>query len=387
MRFIIVFIAMMVSGVLRAELADGLYAEFDTSMGSFTCRLDYAEAPLTCANFVGLAEGTQSWIDPETGAVRNDPFYDGLIFHRVITNFMIQGGCPLGTGGSGPGYPFPDEFSTNLTHYAAGILSMANSGPDSNGSQFFVTLTDTPWLDEVHSVFGEVIDGMGVVTNIGSVAVTATRPDVEVVINQVTILRVGSAAAAFDISAQPLPEVTPLNLSLTNAPAGMQLVAGRTNQCEVAIFASTNLLDWSQAIKKYWLTASSDWVIGVSPSQSAEFFRSTRVYHPQADQGILVALEGESLTFVEGTNTYTVVPTAGGDGAATINGVADTLIYWEWTPGPYTAQFIFQLSSYKAYQFDIFQSNKAAGYDREWTIYGWQWISNGSWSFTHAPAP
>ena len=131
-RFIIVFVAMMMSGVLRAEMPDGLYAAFDTSMGSFTCRLDYAEAPLTCANFVGLAEGTQSWIDPDTGAVRNDPFYNGLIFHRVIDGFVIQGGCPLGTGTSGPGYAFPDEFVPTSAHYTnVGTLAMANSGPDS----------------------------------------------------------------------------------------------------------------------------------------------------------------------------------------------------------------------------------------------------------------
>ncbi len=389
LRFVIVFLALILPAVVRAELTDGMYATIDTSMGSFTCRLDYAEASLTCANFVGLVEGSQSWIDPATGAVRNDPFYDGLIFHRIIDGFMIQGGCPLGTGTSGPGYAFPDETSTNLTHHSAGILSMANSGPNSNGSQFFITLTPTPWLDAKHSVFGELVEGIGVVTNIGSVATTADRPDVDVVINQINILRIGAAAAAFDVSAQPLPEVTSLNLSLTHTPAGMQLVAGRTNQCEVAIFDSTNLLDWSQAIKKYWLTASNDWVLAVSPNQSAEFFRSTRVYYPQAAQGILADVTGKSLSFVNGTNSYSIVPLAGGVGNATINGVPDSVIYWSWsTASPYYGRLIYQLSSFEVYQFDVVQSDGAVGYRRIWDDeLGWTWLSIGSWSFSHAPAP
>jgi peptidyl-prolyl cis-trans isomerase A (cyclophilin A) len=143
-----------------------LNAHFTTSEGHFTVRLFDDDAPKTVANFVELAEGTKEWTDPRTGKKVKRPLYDGLIFHRVIGGFMIQGGDPLGTGTGGPGYKFGDEFSPKLRHHKAGILSMANSGPNTNGSQFFITLAPTPWLDNKHSVFGEVVEGMDVVNKI-----------------------------------------------------------------------------------------------------------------------------------------------------------------------------------------------------------------------------
>jgi peptidyl-prolyl cis-trans isomerase A (cyclophilin A) len=143
-----------------------LNAHFTTSEGRFTVRLFDEDAPRTVANFVELAEGTKEWTDPRTGQKAKRPLYDGLIFHRVISGFMIQGGDPLGTGTGGPGYKFGDEFSPKLRHDKAGILSMANSGPNTNGSQFFITLAPTPWLDNKHSVFGEVVEGMDVVKKI-----------------------------------------------------------------------------------------------------------------------------------------------------------------------------------------------------------------------------
>ena len=145
-----------------------LHAHFTTSEGSFTVRLFEEEAPKTVANFVGLAEGTKEWTDPSRGQKVTRPFYDGLIFHRVIAGFMLQGGDPLGTGTGGPGYKFADEFSPKLRHSKAGILSMANAGPNTNGSQFFVTLAATPWLDGKHTVFGEVVEGLEVVQKIGA---------------------------------------------------------------------------------------------------------------------------------------------------------------------------------------------------------------------------
>jgi peptidyl-prolyl cis-trans isomerase A (cyclophilin A) len=144
-----------------------LNAHFTTSEGNFTVRLFEEDVPNTVANFVGLAEGTKEFTDPKGGQKVTRPFFDGLIFHRVIDGFMIQGGDPLGTGTGGPGYKFADEFSAKLRHSKPGILSMANAGPNSNGSQFFITLAATPWLDNKHSVFGEVVDGMDVVQKIG----------------------------------------------------------------------------------------------------------------------------------------------------------------------------------------------------------------------------
>jgi peptidyl-prolyl cis-trans isomerase A (cyclophilin A) len=144
-----------------------LTAHFTTSEGTFSLRLFDAEVPNTVANFVGLVEGTKEWTDPKTGQKVTRPYYDGLIFHRVIDGFMIQGGDPLGTGTGGPGYKFADEFHPKLRHNKPGVLSMANAGAHTNGSQFFITLVPTPWLDNKHSIFGEVVEGMDVVERIG----------------------------------------------------------------------------------------------------------------------------------------------------------------------------------------------------------------------------
>ena len=169
----------------------GTYAEFATTEGSFTVRLFEKEAPNTVANFVGLVEGTKEWRDPSTGEKKSGPYYDGIIFHRVISGFMIQGGDRLGTGTGGPGYNFGDEFHPSLRHSRAGILSMANAGPNTNGSQFFITLAPTPHLDNRHSVFGEVVEGLDVVKKIGAVPTgRQDRPVKPVVMNHVTIKRI-----------------------------------------------------------------------------------------------------------------------------------------------------------------------------------------------------
>jgi len=142
-------------------------AHFDTTLGKFTIELFADKTPKTVANFTGLAEGTKEWKHPKTGEKHTKPYYDGIIFHRVINGFMIQGGDPLGQGTGGPGYKFADEFNPKRRHAKAGVLSMANSGPNTNGGQFFITLVATPWLDDKHSIFGEVTDGMDVVNRIG----------------------------------------------------------------------------------------------------------------------------------------------------------------------------------------------------------------------------
>jgi len=168
----------------------GTYARFVTTQGSFTVRLFEQEAPRTVENFVGLAEGTKEWGDPRTNQKVRKPYYDGTIFHRVIDGFMIQGGDPLGQGIGGPGYSFADEFHPKLRHNKAGILSMANRGPNTNGSQFFITLAPTPHLDDRHSVFGEVVEGMDVVSTIGRTPTgDRDRPITDIVIQRVTIER------------------------------------------------------------------------------------------------------------------------------------------------------------------------------------------------------
>src|SRR5246500_3539886 len=147
----------------------GTYAIFETSQGNIVIRLLEKEAPKTVANFAGLAEGTKEFTDERTGQKQKKNYYDGLIFHRVIPNFMIQGGCPQGSGMGGPGYKFADEFHPSLKHDKPGKLSMANAGPGTNGSQFFITVAPTPWLDNKHTIFGEVVEGMDIATKISEV--------------------------------------------------------------------------------------------------------------------------------------------------------------------------------------------------------------------------
>ncbi|MEQ1757040.1 MAG: peptidylprolyl isomerase [Vicinamibacterales bacterium] len=168
----------------------GVYAQFVTSEGNFTIHLFDEQAPNTVANFVGLAEGTKEWTDPRSNKKSTEPYYNGIVFHRVIDGFMIQGGDPLGKGIGGPGYDFADEFHPSLRHDRAGILSMANRGPNTNGGQFFITLAPTPHLDNKHSIFGEVVEGLDVVRKIGRARTDARdRPSPDVVIQTVTIER------------------------------------------------------------------------------------------------------------------------------------------------------------------------------------------------------
>src|SRR6201994_3074046 len=168
----------------------GTYAIFETSQGDIVVRLLDKEAPNTVANFVGLAEGTKEFTNERTGKKEKRPFYDGLIFHRVIPDFMIQGGCPEGSGRGGPGYKFADEFHPSLKHTKKGLLSMANSGPNTNGSQFFVTVAPTSWLDNKHSIFGEVIEGYDVVEKISKLPRNSQdRPNKDVKVTSVKIER------------------------------------------------------------------------------------------------------------------------------------------------------------------------------------------------------
>jgi peptidyl-prolyl cis-trans isomerase A (cyclophilin A) len=164
-------------------------ATFDTSMGSFTVRLMPEHAPETVANFVALATGTRQWRDPRDGKSKTEPLYNGTVFHRVIKDFMIQGGDPEGTGRGGPGYQFGDECPPNGPRFdRPGLLAMANAGPNTNGSQFFVTVVPTPWLTGKHTIFGEVTDGMDVVNAISTTPTgTGDRPATEVVLEKVSI--------------------------------------------------------------------------------------------------------------------------------------------------------------------------------------------------------
>lgn len=167
------------------NLKEGLYAEIETAKGNMIVKLEFEKVPNTVANFVTLAEGKNPFVSNE---FKGKPFYDGLKFHRVIPDFMVQCGDPMGDGTGGPGYKFKDEFHPDLIHSKAGILSMANAGPSTNGSQFFITHKETPWLDNMHTVFGEVVEGLEVINTI----------ETDDVIEKITIIRIGNAAKKFD---------------------------------------------------------------------------------------------------------------------------------------------------------------------------------------------
>ena len=175
-----------------AKHGPGVYAHITTNHGAMVARLFDKDAPRTVENFVGLAEGKKQWRNPRTKTMVRRPYYNNLTFHRIIPGFMIQGGDPEGVGTGGPGYTFADEFNPKLRHSKAGILSMANAGPNTNGGQFFITLVPTPHLNDRHSVFGELVEGMDTLMAIGKVPTNKanSQPIKPVVIKSVRIERV-----------------------------------------------------------------------------------------------------------------------------------------------------------------------------------------------------
>lgn len=225
---------------------DGIYALFDTSKGQFTARLEYELAPISCASFVGLAEGSINVWEDVNGTAINFPFFDGLIFHNVVKDFYIQSGDPNGDGTGGPGYAFPDEVHPDLKHDSAGTLSMANSGPNSNGSQFFITLAPEPHLDGLHNVFGKVIEGMENVQTIGDVETDANAtPTTDVSINTVTILRVGEAAQAFNPRLYLFPIMSAADIQLRHQPnVGPVLRIVGQEKSRYVVSSSSDLQTW-----------------------------------------------------------------------------------------------------------------------------------------------
>ena len=196
LTFLVIIISLISCKTVKyADLDEGMYADIQTKKGDILLKLEYEKTPITVANFVSLAEGTNPYVSEK---YKGKPFYDGLKFHRVVKDFMIQGGDPRGNGSGDPGYKFEDEFPLNdegnllLTHKGAGILSMANSGPDSNGSQFFITHRDIEHLNGVHTVFGHVVEGQNVVDSI-------KQNDI---IEKIEIIRVGNKVKEFDAAAE-----------------------------------------------------------------------------------------------------------------------------------------------------------------------------------------
>lgn len=271
-----------------APSAAQIYADFETSMGDFTCQLNYVAAPQAVANFIGLAEGSRPWVDGVTGAVHTGkPFYDGITFHRVIAGFMNQSGSRNAQGTDGPGYVFRDE-TNGLTHSGPGILSMANSGSDTNGSQFFITAAAANHLNGIHTVFGTVTSGLNIVTAINQVATGANnKPLVPVVLEKVSIRRLGGPAQAFSIHDQKLPVPAAANGILkmekgvgTDFILNQPIPAGSILQ----VYRSTNLSTWTRLGESYQGTgATGDPEIGFdNASLPNAFYNVTLTTYPDA---------------------------------------------------------------------------------------------------------
>lgn len=270
---------------------DGIFADFETSMGSFTCKLHDVESPWAVANFIGLAEGTRPWIDPATGAVCSGvPFYDGLTFHRVIDGFMNQSGSRNGMGNDGPGYVFRDETDNGLVHEGPGVLSMANAGPQTNGAQFFVTVDDARHLDGKHTVFGIVTAGLDVVQAINTAPKmpgNSERLADPVMIHRVTIRRHGSAAEAFDIHAQGLPVCagTSGGLDVVKDVSATFLADPPISASTVLqVWRSTNLKTWNRLGQIYRGVDGDSYIdVGLSPATAPrEFFHVSTTHYPVA---------------------------------------------------------------------------------------------------------
>lgn len=280
-RFLSALILFVCAFAARAQ--DGIFADFETSLGNFTCQLHYDRAPKTVANFIGLATGERAWLDLPTGDAKRRPFYDGIIFHRVINGFMIQGGSPNGQGTDGPGYAFVDEFHPTLRHNAAGVLSMANSGVNSNGSQFFVTLGAASHLDDLHSVFGNVTAGMSVVQAIGAVPVDGNdKPVTPVVMQSARIRRVGAAAQAFNIHGQSLPFVGGAKPQLLKPTAStLALRFTKTQASEYLVYHSADLLAWNRVRVGFFHTAppAADFDVTATAGQTRYFYRVPEIVY------------------------------------------------------------------------------------------------------------
>ena len=334
------FIAVLAIGVPSATAAytNGIYAEFNTSMGSYTCRLEYAMAPKAVANFIGLATGQRAWLDLPTGLCHTNPFYNGTTFHRVIAGFMNQGGSPNALGTDGPGYQFVDEFTNSLRFDGFGLLAMANSGPDSNGSQYFITVSPQTQLNDVHTIFGKLYGGSNVVYAINHVATDANdKPLTNVVVQTVIIRRVGTAADAFDINAQGLPVVTNLNLAISPA-AGANVNIAFTNQLNwnTRIYYGTNLFNWAVNNFGYETSLPVLTTAGAATVFPQQFFRGAQVRYPPTlfvPRNVFNRVVTLNIT---GSATFVVSFDGAGLGTYTwTGGSPGTVQYYSWIQDPY----------------------------------------------------
>jgi peptidyl-prolyl cis-trans isomerase A (cyclophilin A) len=317
---------------------NGIFADFTTSLGDFSCELDYTNSPKAVANFVGLATGTRAWLELSTGEVRTNAFFDGLIFFRVSSNLVNQAGSPDNLNTGTPGYSFVDQFSPSLTFNKPWMLAMANSGPDSNGSQFFLTVVPyTPW-NNVYAVFGHVVSGTNVVLAINHVPTDENdKPFTNVVIQHVTIRRVGDAAQAFDSNAHGLPIVTNIPLKLALSGGRVSLTYSNRLYADNRFYSASNITSWSQNFLGVELTAPSSNSVTVAMDAPQKFFRFAQIQYP-ASTFAPKNLLGKTLTLAFTSQpTATIVFNNSGGGTFKYAGAQGAVTTYTWSQDVYRA--------------------------------------------------
>lgn len=337
-------VTLVVLGTFAFNVAgqtNGIYADFTTSMGNFTCRLDYTNAPKTVANFIGLATGQRAWLDLPTGRARTNAFYNGLTFHRVIAGFMNQGGSPNGQGTDGPGYAIKDEFCPSLVFDSFGVLAMANSGPNSDGSQFFITVAPFTSGNNTYTIFGRLVSGSNVVYAINHVGTDANdKPLTNVVMHSVIIRRVGSAAQAFDIHAQGLPIVTNLPLKIAANTSQVTLTFSNRLYADNQLYSVTNLGSaWTAEALGLEVAAPVSNNVQRAKDAPRRFYSMAQVQYP-ASTFAPKTMCGRTLTlnFTSGlTGTMTIIFDSVGGGTYTypLYSYSGTVTSYSWSQDPY----------------------------------------------------
>jgi len=358
---------------------NGIFADFSTSMGEFTLFLDYEAAPRAVASFVGLATGEASWAD-EVGNVWIDrPFYDGSIFHRVVPapSSAIQGGGWLWrsvntndgvvtTNFTNAGYYMLENVTNGLMH-SNGVISMANSGPNTDGSQFFITATNVPFWDGGYTVFGHVSTGMNVIISIAAVAVSGSgsRPVVDVVLNNVVIRRVGEAATNFDIAAQGVPVVESGPMATTRSGTNQLLIFEISTQTEMLFRESSELQTWENSDWGFYTDPSFIWTTSVARASlgNAYFFHMSRIRYPvpitspESQRTRIFTFYWNTDPAVEYVATFASNWPGGGQYVVTTGTnapISGTIFFYDtWTREPYSARLGFIDDSGKQYNYSL----------------------------------
>jgi peptidyl-prolyl cis-trans isomerase A (cyclophilin A) len=385
-------LALATPGIVSAQILADVQVSGGVS-GTFTVDLEYAKAPAAVANFIGLATGQRDWLDYATGAIRHEPYYNGVTFHRVIAGFMNQTGSRKGDGTDGPGYSFKDEFDPTLRHDAAYTVSMANSGKHTNGSQIFITAGATPWLNDVHTIFGHVISGQAICDAINATPTAAGDvPVTPIAIQGITVY--GPSLAGFNLTPSTLPVVYDAHPILSKSGTNFGLNYDARSYSTYRGFHGTNLATWLAFKDIYFASApvGQDDVTALATG-ARHFFRMARIdYGGPTNQFMPAGVGGKSFSFPNGfvfpvELTFNAAGTGGSwslvsSGSGTIQSVT-------YTRGPYLTKLLVVLNSFANYGFNIqllynldYTSTGGGTHTAQSNVSGWTSFSG---TFTTAP--